>query len=210
VERVWYVAYGSNLRVERFQCYLRGGRPLGGSRDYPGCRDRSDPSEVVSVEIDGGILFAGRSRVWSGGMAFYDGTTAGRVACSAYLVTTGQFADVAAQEIRHPPGSWTISDIVHAAETGRALGTGLYEKVVPVGAQGGVPMLTITCGAPGDLTLTAPSAAYVWTIGTGLRDSHGWDYKRIGGYISAAPGAHGAWTSDRIASLLTGPPPEHA
>jgi hypothetical protein len=212
VENVWYVAYGSNLRIERFQCYLRGGRPLGGAREYPGCRDPSDPLDVVSLEIGGGILFGGRSRVWTGGMAFYDasadGADSATVACSAYLLTTEQFADVAAQEIRHPPGSWTIDDIVHAAESGRPLGTGLYEKVVPVGDRGGVAMLTITCGAPRDLTLTPPAAAYLWTIGTGLRATHGWDRQRIGSYLSSAPGADGTWTAHEIARLLENPHPD--
>jgi hypothetical protein len=206
VENVWYVAYGSNLRIERFQCYLRGGRPLGGAREYPGCRDPSDPRDVISLEIGGGLLFGGRSRVWTGGMAFYDVRGAAKVACSAYLLTTEQFADVAAQEIRHPPGSWTIDDIVHAVETGRPLGTGLYEKVVSVGDRGGVAMLTITCGAPRDLTLRPPAPAYLWTIGTGLRATHGWDGARIGAYLASAPGADGTWTAGQITKLLESTP----
>ncbi len=42
MQQVWYVAYGSNLSLERFTAYLQGGRPAGGARKYPGCRDPQD------------------------------------------------------------------------------------------------------------------------------------------------------------------------
>ena len=71
MERVWYVAYGSNLSLTRFRCYLAGGRPAGGMRDYVGCRDKRDPERIVSVDVPGGLVFAGESKTWSGGMAFY-------------------------------------------------------------------------------------------------------------------------------------------
>ena len=32
MERLWYVAYGSNLLLDRFRCYLAGGRAVGGNR----------------------------------------------------------------------------------------------------------------------------------------------------------------------------------
>ena len=50
-------------------------------------------------------MFAGASRVWHGGMAFYDRAARGVVAGCAYLVTTEQFADVAAQRRRPPVAS---------------------------------------------------------------------------------------------------------
>jgi hypothetical protein len=72
VQRIWYVAYGSNLNRERFCHYLQGGRPDGVERDYPGCRDTSDELGSFGLLITGGIYFAGRSSSWRAGMAFYD------------------------------------------------------------------------------------------------------------------------------------------
>ncbi len=43
MQRIWYVAYGSNLAMGRFRCYLSGGRPDGASREYPGCGDTTSP-----------------------------------------------------------------------------------------------------------------------------------------------------------------------
>ncbi|MFG1911224.1 hypothetical protein [Kribbella sp. NPDC048928] len=104
MERVWYVAYGSNLALGRFRCYLAGGRPAGGARVYPGCRDRSDAARMEGVELAGGLVFAGASRVWGGGSAFFDRAALSRVAGRAYLLTPDQLGDVAAQEMRRDPG----------------------------------------------------------------------------------------------------------
>ena len=105
MERLWYVAYGSNLLLERFRCYLAGGRPVGGNRTYAGCRDGSDPQAIIATGIPGRLYFAGRSRMWGGGMAFYDARGTGLVAARAYLITVAQFSDVTAQEMRRPPGA---------------------------------------------------------------------------------------------------------
>ena len=51
VQRVWYVAYGSNLGRARFQCSLSGGPPDGGRREYAGCRDPSDPERTTGVDV---------------------------------------------------------------------------------------------------------------------------------------------------------------
>jgi hypothetical protein len=78
VRHVWYVAYGSNLSRERFHHYLRGGRPHGNDREYPGCRDTSDPLDSFGLLIQGGVYFAGRSTAWRAGMAFYDPEAPGK------------------------------------------------------------------------------------------------------------------------------------
>ena len=51
MQHIWYVAYGSNLSRERFCHYLRGGRPDGVERDYPGCRDTSDELDSFGLLI---------------------------------------------------------------------------------------------------------------------------------------------------------------
>src|SRR3954467_542512 len=104
MQRVWYVAYGSNLALDRFRCYLAGGRPVGGMRVYAGCRDTREPERIVSLQIPGGLGFAGESGVWGGGMAFYDPSAPGLVAGRGYLVTAEQLGDIAAQEMRREPG----------------------------------------------------------------------------------------------------------
>ncbi len=205
MSRVWYVAYGSNLGTARFRCYLAGGRPEGGSRTYDGCRDPSEPADAFSLELPGTLVFAGESGVWGGGMAFFDPDHVGSVAGRARLLTAEQFADVTAQEMRQAPGGEFARSIVAVLpDVGElhSLGSGRYETLLRVGARAGVPLLTITNGDLEDLTPAAPSAAYLRSIATGLRESHGWDDARIASYLAAAPGAREAWTPTSVLDAL--------
>lgn len=203
-DRIWYVAYGSNLATTRFRCYLSGGRPTGGSREYVGCRDPSDPTRIEGMKVPGGLAFAGVSRVWHGGMAFYDRAAPGVVAGCAYLVTTEQFADVAAQEMRRPPGgkfTHDLTGLLPDVETMVATGPGLYETVVRLGELDGVPMFTITHHDVGSLTLAAPTAVYLRWISLGLRESHGYDDAQIAGYLGRASGIREVWTESELLTL---------
>jgi hypothetical protein len=205
VERVWYVAYASNLGTERFRCYLAGGRPDGGQRSYPGCRDPADPAEWFSFEHPGGLVFAGTSGVWGGGMAFFDPDRDGRVACRAYLVTVEQFGDVVAQEMRHPPGgdfARALAAVVPEVGELHTLGPGRYETVLRLGARDGVPMLTVTSSDVEAVGRSAPSAAYLRSIAAGLREAHGWDDGRIAEYLAAAAGLDGPWTPSQVVAAI--------
>ena len=201
---VWYVAYGSNLARDRFCCYLLGGRPAGGAREYEGCRDRSGPRDAWSIEAPGGLLFAGRSMVWGGGMAFYDRAAAGTIACRAYLVTAEQFADVAAQEMRRPPGgefAVELTGLLPDVETIVTTGSGMYETIVRLGDHHGAPMFTITHHEVANLSLASPSGRYLEWVARGLREAHAWDDLRIATYLEASPGVRGAWSSDELTAL---------
>lgn len=199
MDLVWYVAYGSNLHLSRFRCYLAGGVPAGGARRYPGCRDTTEPAEIVSVEIPGGLYFAGRSRVWGGGLAYVDTNHEGTVAARAYLLTPGQLSDVVLQEKWQEPGTdLDFASVLPGSDLD--LGSSGYELARHVGVRADRPMLTIT-RHNGMQELSAPSAAYLRTIGAGLGEAHGWSSDRIGEYLSAAPGARGAWTADQIAAV---------
>ena len=199
--RVWYVAYGSNLSEERFRCYLGGGRPAGGARLCTGCRDPRSPRRRVSLEVSGGLYFAGESSVWSGGRAYVDPSYAGQVAARAYLVTAGQFSDVVAQETRRPVGT----DLrLHGLGSGDVLGVpGLYyTRAVCVGRLDDVPLITMTAEPHEPELWAAPSAPYLATIAAGLREAHGWDDARISAYLASAGGVAPTWTAASIVTAL--------
>nr|WP_218617375.1 hypothetical protein [Cryptosporangium aurantiacum] len=203
-ELVWYVAYGSNMHADRLRYYLAGGRPVGAARTYPGCRDPRPPRRTMPVFLPGGVYFALESRTWTGGMAFYDPTLPGRAAARAYLLTAGQFADVAAQEMaRHPDVDLDLTEVL---TTGRAcLGPGRYETLVRPGDLDGHPMLTFT--APwscADVEPNPPAARYLGMIASGLYEAHGWDADTLVAYLAERPGVRGHWTTDRVVDTLTG------
>jgi hypothetical protein len=188
VKRIWYVAYGSNLSRERFCHYLRGGRPDGVERDYPGCRDSSDELDSFGLLISGGLYFAGRSSGWGAGMAFYDPEVAGEVAARAYLITAEQFVDVLAQETRRSPGMTLDLGPVFRGER-YSNGVGGYPILVRVGERHGLPLVTFTRERRAAPAFAAPSEPYLAAMATGLREAHGWSEEQIDRYLSAIPGA---------------------
>jgi hypothetical protein len=207
-DKVWYVAYGSNMNADRLSYYLRGGRPLGAARSYPGSRDPRPPARRVPLQIGGGIYFALESPTWTGGMAFYDPGLPGRAAARGYLLDAGQFSDIAAQEMVREPGE--DLDLTEVIARGRmSLGTDRYEMLLRVGVRAGYPMLTVT--APwraADVAWSAPSPRYLGLIAEGLRAAQGWDNARITAYLSGRPGVAGRWRRRDVAACVeAGPPP---
>ena len=184
VKHVWYVAYGSNMSRERFSYYLRGGRPDGSERDYPGCRDTNDPADSFGLLINGGVYFAGHSSGWRAGMAFYDPHADGQVAAKAYLITAEQFVDVLAQETRRSPGM--TLDLTPTLRGDRySKGVGGYSMLVRLGECRGVSLVTFTRDRSAAPSLAAPSASYLLTMASGLREAHGWSQAQINRYLSA-------------------------
>jgi hypothetical protein len=201
-ERVWYASYGSNMHTARLGYYLTGGRPAGSSRAYPGCRDPRPPLRSVAIELPGRVYFATESPVWSGGRAFYDPDAPGRVRGRAHLVTAGQFADIAAQEMYRPPGD--DLDLSPVLTTGRAqLGPGRYETMVHPGDLDGSPVLTFT--APWRLNTvpwTRPSAPYLRHLAAGLLETGAWDTDSVASYLAGLPGVAGHWTAEDVRVLV--------
>lgn len=201
MQRVWYVAYGSNLSLQRFLVYLEGGTPVSGARSYPGARDPRGPVENVSLLIPGGLRFVGISSVWGGGMAIYAARAAGQVAARAYLITAEQFVDVLAQEMRLRP-DMDVNHLTAVRETGwHSLGRGSYQTLAHLGDRDGSPMLTFTSADVKSHRLNAPTRGYLRTIAVGLRESHGWTRAAIGRYLAQFPGAAGAWSPKSIERL---------
>jgi hypothetical protein len=180
---------------------------MGGRREYPGCRDKRDPERVLSLDVPGGLVFAGESRAWGGGMAFYDLDAPGRVAGRAYLLTVEQLGDVAAQEMRREPGGEFARDLAGLlgdVEVVHTMGPGRYETVARLGTRDGVPMFTVTHGDVSELEPVAPTATYVGWIAAGLREAHGWSAPEIADYLLAAPGVSKTWTWDELTTVASG------
>lgn len=200
---VWYAAYGSNMHAARFGFYLNGGTPPGGRRNYPGCRDSRPPRRTLPVMMPGGIYFALESAAWTGGMALYDPDLPDEAAARAYLITAGQFADIAAQEMYRDPGV-DLEVLDEVVSLGRVrLGDGRYETLVYGGELDGSPLITFT--APwhsADVELNPPSAAYLANIATGLHESHRWGTEQVASYLGKRPGVAGHWAPDELEELV--------
>ncbi|WP_353626259.1 hypothetical protein [Bacillus sp. JCM 19041] len=68
---VWYASYGSNMNLERFLCYIRGGRPEGSEVEEVGCADPSYPLQERNHLLPFPLYFAKDSDRWQKkGVAF--------------------------------------------------------------------------------------------------------------------------------------------
>ena len=204
MERVWYAAYGSNLSSERFDHYLRGGRPTGASRGYSGARDSAAPLDDRPLTLPGQVYFAWESPTWGGGIAFYDPDAAGSAAARAYLVTGEQFSDVASQEMRRPVGrDLPLASLFRESRTA-VLGPGRYETLHVVDDIDQVPVVTFTASwEHGAAALNAPAAAYLRTIATGLTEAHGWTAERSCDYLLGRPGVAPTWSRASLLDALS-------
>ncbi|MFH9425160.1 histone deacetylase [Streptomyces sp. NPDC017529] len=180
---VWYVSYGSNMHAARLRHYLAGGRPPGGARTCPGCRDPRPPVRSAPVVLPGCMYFALESRNWTGGVAFYDPDGPGEVWGRAHLVTAGQFSDIAAQEMHRAPSA--DLDLAAVLARGRVqLGPGRYETLVHPGSLDGLPLLTFTAPWSADeVAHSRPTDTYLAHLASGLREAGGWDDEQIAGYL---------------------------
>ncbi|ANH38765.1 hypothetical protein I601_2343 [Nocardioides dokdonensis FR1436] len=205
--RIWYAAYGSNLCRDRFLTYLHGGTPPGSARTYSGSDDTSVPDGDVAFALPGSrVHFALTSAVWGGGVAFLDTdvTAPGAYAwLRAYRISTDQLAQVVAQENGRHASAAAPVPVAEAVRDGRAgMGQGAYETLVHLGDLDGLPVVTFT--APFSLAqarVTAPTAAYLRTIGAGLAETAGHPPDRQAAYLSGCPGAD-RWSRAQLDAAL--------
>ncbi len=202
MEEIWYAAYGTNMALDRFTCYLTGGSPPGAMRVAPGARDPSPPLDIRPVEMAGCVYFAWESPTWGGGIAFYDPAGEGRSVGRAYRLTHSQLSDVVAQEMhRTPEVDLDLSDLV--ADGSWRLGPGRYESMHVVGRIDDAPVVTMTSSwLSRTISYNAPVAAYLTTMGRGLAEGQGWDPAQVTAYLLARPGIGDSWDAVSVRALL--------
>ena len=198
---IWYASYGSNCLVERFEAYLTGGQALGTDRPERGARDARQPSESAPFWFPTGVRFLGDSKKWGGGgVAFLDHTGGAPAPGRRYLVTRGQFDDLAAQESGRDRVALPTSEL----EPGelRVVGSGWYDGLLAFEPIGGIPIVTFTSPRPlADRPVRPPSAAYLGTILRGLLQVHALPPERLVGHLLSAPGVEDGWTAEQVLRL---------
>lgn len=145
----------------------------------------------------GGLYFAGKSKVWGDGIAFYDPHADDLLAARAYLLTFGQLSDIVAQETWRPVGE----DLALDGEVDRrwAVPSRTYESLLRLDDQDGVPTFTIT--SLQNLEPAAPSASYLRTMLNGLDETFGWTADQRAAYLLRATGVSPTWTAPQLIEL---------
>ena len=178
-DRVWYVAYGSNVNGARFQRYLSG------DKNHPGARDATPPARGEWTTAPLQLRFAGESQRWGGGVCFVDPDPSATAYVRAWDITREQFEDVFSQENRRSVGEPLDWHSVLTEPT--VVGTSWYSLVLPIALpidQGEQPALTFTW--TNRFPLNAPSPAYRDTIASALIDHPGLAAADLDRYLPAA------------------------
>lgn len=181
-DRVWYVAYGSNVNRARFMRYLEG------DETHPGARDASPPARSEWAEAPLRLCFAGESTRWGGGVCFVEPDANASTHVRLWDITSEQFEDVFAQENR---SAVPISLDWQAVAAGPVtVGSGWYGLVLPVDVDAATeeqPALTFTWNEA--MPHNPPGDAYRSTISDGLAEHPGLSPAAIASYLDAASDA---------------------
>jgi hypothetical protein len=183
---IWYVGYGSNLHEQRFLCYINGGTPRFGKKFTKSFQDNTLLIENKPITIDYPLYFALPDNVWGtrnwgeGGVAFIDPQKDknSKTLCRMWKITKEQYEKVRDQEGR----SW-------------------YDKEIPLGEDGGLPVYTIT-----NIVIlnhiVCPSDDYIKTIALGLKETYNFKDDEIVNYLMEKKGIRGSLQKDVMLNMM--------
>ena len=162
--RVWYLAYGSNVNEQRFLRYLQG------DDSHLGARDSSEPTESVWAQLPFELTFERQSQRWKGGgVAFVHPSAEHTAWFRAWNISGEQFEDVFAQENRTPVGTGLDWNAIASGSVD--VGTGWYRRIMATSETdlGDISGLTFTTADR--QTMSTPSPDYAETIAAGLKEN---------------------------------------
>lgn len=193
-DKIWYASYGSNLLEDRFECYIKGGKPIGSNNLYQGCTDKTLPTESEEIYIKSELYFANKSKSWNGsGVGFIktdfdeSKTTLGKM----YLITKEQFIEVVKQETKNN-GDLYI-DYEKARKSGSLIfkEKSWYGNLIYLGEQNGNPIFTFTNEKNLTDKINAPSEEYLSIIINGIKETYNLSDLDIKEYLEKAEGIKG-------------------
>ncbi|WP_059103093.1 hypothetical protein [Shouchella shacheensis] len=200
---VWYASYGSNLSVDRFLCYIQGGKPKGSEKVEVGCRDPSPPVNEATYMMNYPLYFAKESARWQKqGVAFIglDKDEDYKTYSRKYLITEDQFKDVVKQE---NDGIELTFDLEEVKKSGhQTLRDSWYGTILYVGEEEGYPIFTFTADWDLDVPLNQPSEEYLSMIMEGLKKNVGLGNEEIVAYIGSKPGVTSHYRGVEIEEMI--------
>jgi hypothetical protein len=136
MQRLWYVAYGSNLSLERFRSTCRVAVRWAGLVSIQAAATHWARSGTC-LDDPGGLRFVGVSSVWGGGMAVYARPVRSGTSRPGVPDQRGAVRGHLAQEMRLEPD--LDADLGAVRETGwHSLGPGRYQTLAHVGDHDGL------------------------------------------------------------------------
>lgn len=205
--KIWYASYGSNMQMERFLCYIRGGQPKGRTDIYEGCRNKTLPENNENLYISSRLYFAKESKGWNkGGVGFISNSfnKKNQVLARMYLITKEQFEDVVKQETKFN-GELRI-DFEKCIENGSLIfkDPSWYGNLIYLGNQEGKPIFTFTSKSDFTNQINKPDDTYLKTIIGGIKETFpNFNEFDIYEYLFPLDGIKGNYNKEQLIRLIT-------
>lgn len=205
ITEIWYACYGSNIREERFMCYISGGTPPGALKNFTGCVDKSKPKDSRPFKIDNEVYFAKKSPTWNGGGICFlnpeknpQANTLGRT----YLINVSQFKDLVRQELKFE--GEILIDFEELIANGRynCMTDGRYGLLLYLGEIEGKPVVTFTSETYLKDEINPPDEAYLSTIINGLKEIYDLDSTEILDYFNNKTGIKGFEIQKKLGEMI--------
>lgn len=191
INGIWYACYGSNIRKERFMCYINGGTPPGALRNFTGCSDKSEPKDSRTITIDHEMYFAMKSPTWNGGGICFlnpEKDPAANTLGRSYLINSSQFIDLVRQELKFE--GEIVIDFEELVKKGfyNCMTDGRYGLLLYLGEIDGRPVVTFTSEIYLEDEVNPPDKEYLKTIIRGLKDIYDLSDQQIIAYLGSKTG----------------------
>jgi hypothetical protein len=206
---IWYCSYGSNLKLDRFLCYILGGTPKGSSKCELGCRDKTLPIKNKPIKINNELIFVENSARWSNmGVAVVNPKinikmqTYGRM----YLITKEQFIDVVKQEngiILEKAEQINFSKN-QKGNSSVLLSDKRYGLILCVGQDEGYPIYTFTSSKDiKAMQVNTPSKEYLQMIASGLVETYNLSEDELANYFLQFKGVKNSYSYEQLIKLFS-------
>lgn len=189
--------------MDRFLCYIQGGKPEGSEKVEVGCRDKSHPIKSSTYLINHPLYFAKNSLRWQKQGVAFIGLTSNQKHVTysrKYLITEDQFLDVVKQENNGIDLNINLGEV--NSSRFKTFRQSWYGTIVYLGNDDGFPIYTFTAEWDLDVSFNKPSKEYLSMIIEGLSKDVQLKDKEIVQYLHSIPGIVGNYSKDDIQKLI--------
>lgn len=185
---IWYASYGSNLDLNRFMCYILGGKPQNSSKYEEGCKDKTPPLKIEPLKIHHALYFARHSKKWNNGGSCilsikFDETktTLGR----KFLITEQQFLDIVSQNNGVENIEINFAEVIKNGS--KSINNSLSGNILYLGNQDNYPIFTFTSHFD-ETEFVKPDILYLQTIGSGIKETFNLSNQQVVDYFMELDG----------------------
>lgn len=179
--------------------YIKGKNVPGTEISEVGCRDKTDPVKIEKYILPYEMYFAGHSKRWNKqgvGFVSKDASSEYVTYGKRYLISREQFIDVVCQEnnISNEDFDEYSLPVFSGKDDYILFPKRMYGRVMCVGIEEGIPILTFTSVKESVETSVEPSVEYLNMIALGIYETHNINKKEIVNYFSRLYGVKGNYT----------------